>query len=60
MEILIQISLALVFYSFMWFLHSYSRGNYNVKDERREQYDQWVERNGKKASRAIRTLAITF
>ena len=60
MEILIRILLALVFYSLMWFFYSYSKGNYKVKEERQEQYSQWVENNGARTSKAIRILTIIF
>lgn len=60
MEVLIQILLALIFYGLMWFFYSYSKGKYKVKEEKQEQYSQWVEKNGEKASKAIRVLTIIF
>lgn len=60
MIILFQILLAVIFYGSMWFLYSYSKGNYNVKEEKKELYSKWVEKNGGVMSMGIRMLTIIF
>jgi len=60
MDIAVRILLAVVFYGLMSFFYFYSKGRFNVKENKRERYLQWVEKNGEKSSKAIEVLTIIF
>lgn len=60
MSFIVQILLALVFYGLMWFFYSYAQGKHKVREEKQDNYREWVEKNGEKTSKAIRTLTIIF
>lgn len=60
MNNLFELLFALSFYGLMWYLYSYSNGKHKVKEEKKERYVLWVEKNGVKVSKGIRTLTILF
>jgi hypothetical protein len=60
MDIWIKILLAILFYAVVGFFYRYSKGKFKVAEEKREEYNRWLEKYGKKASRACLNLAIAF
>lgn len=60
MDNTIQILLALIFYGLMYFFYTYSQGKYNIREEKREKYNRWVEKNGERCSKSIKSIVIIF
>lgn len=60
MDIIFKLLLALLFYGLMAFFYLYYKGKIKVKEEKRDKYLNWIEKNGERSSKAITTLVIIF
>lgn len=55
-----QLLLVLLFYCLIGMFYWYSKGKFNVKDEKKEKYAEWVNKYGSKASKACVKLLIIY